>query len=186
MPSSALALTRARECDACARKTCARMVVDEWPDRSGESAGFLGIKSSDERELKRRVERLILTIDDDDGDGARAVACVCVRESCAIRDVPEARNVLLHSLVVAPSSRGNGFGEETARRAKAFAFKEMGADVVTVWCEPGLVDWYVERCGFTREAPMGRASDDDGGDVCCRAFASAHVRARYEAVRVGA
>ena len=78
------------------------------------------------------------------------------------------------------------FGEETARRAKAFAFTEMGADVVTVWCEPGLVDWYVERCGFTREAPMGRASDDDGGDVCCRAFASAHVRARYEAVRVGA
>ena len=186
MPSSALALTRARECDACARKTCALTVVDEWPDRSGESAGFLGIKSSDERELKRRVERLILTIDDDDGDGARAVACACVRESCAIRDVPEARNVLLHSLVVAPSSRGNGFGEETARRAKAFAFKEMGADVVTVWCEPGLVDWYVERCGFTREAPMGRASDDDGGDVCCRAFASAHVRARYEAVRVGA
>ena len=118
MPSSALALTRARECDACARKTCARMVVDEWPDRSGESAGFLGIKSSDERELKRRVERLILTIDDDDGDGARAVACACVRESCAIRDVPEARNVLLHSLVVAPSSRGNGFGEETARRTQ--------------------------------------------------------------------
>ena len=34
---------------------------------------------------------------------------------------------------------------------------------------------------------MGRASDDDGGDVCCRALASAHAsRARYEAVRVGA
>ena len=75
MPSSALALTRARECDARARKTCALMVVDEWPDRSGESAGFLGIKSSDERELKRRVERLILTIDDDDGRWHRLPPC---------------------------------------------------------------------------------------------------------------
>jgi GNAT superfamily N-acetyltransferase len=179
MPSGTLALSRARECDARARKTCALMVVDEWPDRSGESAGFLGIKSSDERELKRRVERLILTVDD--GDGARAVACVCVRDSCAIRDVSDARNVILHSLVVAPTSRRNGFGEVTARRATEFAFKEMGADVATVWCEPGLVDWYVERCGFTREPPMGRTLDDDGGDVCCRAFANEEVRRRYQA-----
>ena len=91
---------------------------------------------------------------------ARAVACACVRESCAIRDDAQAKR-LLHSLVVAPSSRGNNdSARETASRREAFAFRMGAMDVVTVWCEPGLVDWYVEEVWVHAQAPMGRASDD--------------------------
>jgi len=48
----------------------------------------------------------------------------------------------------------------------------MNAGVVTAWCLKPLLGLYVDACGFEYEPPARVGfDDDDGGDVCCRAWA---------------
>jgi ribosomal protein S18 acetylase RimI-like enzyme len=161
-----LTLTRASDAPKHCRIAAANFNADEWPER-GHAAGFLGIKSAEERRAThRRTERLIL-LEREDVDVA--VGSVVIADSCAVVGEPEGTaNVTLNGLVVARERRGRGFGEALTREAARFAFDEMGAGVVTVWCEPKLVGFYVEKCGFEYEEPRRIGFVDDDLDVCCR------------------
>jgi predicted GNAT family N-acyltransferase len=75
-------------------------------------------------------------------------------------------------LVIAPKMRGGGHGRTLTTKAARWAMEHMNAGVVTVWCVKPLLALYVDRCGFEYEPPAKASfDDDDGGDVCCRAWA---------------
>ena len=161
-----LTLTRVSDAPKHSRIAAANFNADEWPER-GHAAGFLGIKSPEERRqaTHRRTERLILLA------GDVAVGSVVVADSCAVVGAPEGTvNVTLNALVVAREGRGCGFGRELTLKAASFAFEEMGAGIVTVWCEPKLVGFYVDKCGFEYEAPRRAGFVDDDLDACCRLY----------------
>ena len=81
-------------------------------------------------------------------------------------------NCVLNSLVVAPKMRGGGRGKALAVLATRWAMEHMNAGVVTAWCLKPLLGLYVDACGFEYEPPARVGfDDDDGGDVCCRAWA---------------
>ena len=56
--------------------------------------------------------------------------------------------------------------------ATRWAMEHLNAGVVTAWCLKPLLGLYVDACGFEYEPPARAGfDDDDGGDVCCRAWA---------------
>lgn len=170
-----LTLVRAEDAPKRCRVDAATFNQDEWPERN-EGPGFLGIGAGAERRAaetsgRSRAERLIL-IDGDSPDVA--VGSVIVAESAVLPRgaAPGTINCTLNSLVIAPKMRGGGHGRTLTTKAARWAMEHMNAGVVTVWCVKPLLALYVDRCGFEYEPPAKASfDDDDGGDVCCRAWA---------------
>ena len=170
-----LALVRAEDAPKRCRIEAATFNQDEWPERN-EGPGFLGIGAAAERReastsgRSRPPERLILV----DGDADAAMGSVIISESAhPPRGAPRGTvNCVLNSLVVAPEMRGGGRGKALAVLATRWAIEHMNAGVVTAWCLKPLLGLYVDACGFEYEPPARVGfDDDDGGDVCCRAWA---------------
>ena len=162
MPSRRVA--RAEDASGAARARAATLVDARWP-RRGDGRGFTGARAARERDGATRCARFVLEVasddDDDEGDeGWRCAGACVVEDSCAVRGREGARNGMMRSVVVDDAMRRRGHGAALVRRATALALAEW--DVVTVWCEKGLVKFY-ESCGYVYEPAKGRryAEDDE-------------------------